>query len=161
MSSERITQPVHETTEATKPENGESSRRRFLRQVAIAGAGVAGLTLLGEQSASAAGGAELILGTYQFTYDSIDSTLTIDSQSGNVFVGRVSDGSAVNGTISGLRPGAVTLTFNRLMLDGAYQIYVGAVATRPGPQGKQIILAGTMTHNGAGPWPWHAVGTGR
>ena len=159
MSREVNDPLVQEESELMADDQAEPSRRQFLRQLAMAGAGVAGLSLLGEREAAASQQTENILGIYNINYSLTQSTLQIESQSGVSFVGRFADGSPISGTVSGASPGTITLCFTRTVGDGSIQIFVGGVSTRPATAGKDVLLAGTFYNNGSGPFPWVATGT--
>lgn len=150
---------VHEEKELLADDQAEPSRRQFLRQLAMAGAGVAGLSLLGERDAVASQQTENILGVYDINYSLVQTTLRVESQSGVIFVGRFADGSPISGTVSGASPGTITLCFTRTAGDGSIQIFVGGVSARTAAAGKDVLLAGTFYNNGSGPFPWVATGT--
>jgi hypothetical protein len=156
---ERIEHAVSTTTDINEAPHEEPSRREFLRRLAAAGAGAAGLTLLSQEEVSAAASVEYLLGNYTLNHDFSINALTIESQSRSNFVGRFDDGTGFAGTVTGSAPGAITLVFTRLMSDGSIQIYFGAAATRPAGTSKEVLLTGTLYHNGTGPLPWVATGT--
>ena len=138
-----------------------SGRRQFLRQAVIAGAGVAGLGLLAQSSASAAPVPELVLGSFAMNANSVATTLKIESQSGSSIVGRLGDGTPISGAVSGHSPDPVTISFTHWASDGSVQIFFGAISVRSVAGGRELFFAGTYSLNGIGPLPWTALGTAR
>ncbi len=158
MFNEEMTPPVQPDEAPTAPERRESSRRDFLRQVALAGAGAAALATLGQETAEAAPLAELVLGTYSVNHAYALNTLRIESQSGPVFVGHFDDGSSVSGSIVGSKPYGITLMFHRVLGDGSTRLYSATAATRNTGASKEVLLAGSFYQDGSGPLPWFATG---
>jgi hypothetical protein len=149
------------TTDGQDPmtnEPTEVGRRQFLRQAALAGAGMAGLALL-EEKADAAGlrRVEQVLGIYTINLNNVVTTMRINNQSGNSIAGFMSDGTTVTGTIAGAYSDPVTISFARTTPDGSSQIFFGAVSALPTTFSRQVLAAGTYYHNGLGPFPWVAT----
>ena len=141
-----------------------SNRRDLLRNVAIGGLGIAGLTMLREEATSAAPAAEKITAVYNFTANFFNLRMNILNQTGNSFSGSFDDGTPFSGTVTGARPDfniivPITIVFNRTLSDGTLQTYIGAVATGRAGSDKNVMLAGVFYQNGGGPYPWYATGT--
>jgi hypothetical protein len=134
----------------------DAARRRFLAQVAAAGMGVAGLGLMTEEAHAAV--PEFLLGTYTVNQGFGVNALNIQSQSGQIFVGRFDDGTAVSGWVAGASPSPITICFTRTAPDGTVLIYSGGGSTRPAGRNTEVLLAGTYSQNGTGPFPWIATG---
>jgi hypothetical protein len=139
-------------------ESGDLSRREFLGQVALAGAGVVGLTMLSTGGAEAAPEVQNIATKYTMIANWYSLELNIASQAGNTITGSFTDGTAVSGTVTGERGVPITIVFNRTLADGLIQTYTGAVSVT-GDTDTMFFMAGVFFHNGAGPYPWSATGT--
>ncbi len=138
------------------PAAGSAGRREFLRQVAAAGVSAAGLALLAPQSAEAAPAPLSLVGRYLINHHFLIHNMGIETQSGNTFAGRFSDGSRFEGVILG-----ANILFHRTLLDGSSETYAGHLSTRPAPGGSDLLLAGSFTPEGGGPLPWYATGAVR
>src|SRR4051812_21144371 len=97
-----------DVNDATVVGPSEVSRRHFLGRLAVAGAGAAGLALVASEAEATVVPPEYILGTYTFNQNYSLSTMTIESQSGPMIIGRFDDGTALEGSVAGARPGPVT-----------------------------------------------------
>jgi hypothetical protein len=144
---------VSEVGTGEAPEQGETSRRDFLRQMAAAGAGVAALTLLNAEQATATPSAPALIGRYLVNHNFGLNYLGIESQSGNSFSGRFDDGTHVAGCIVGAH-----LVMSRALPDGSNAYYVGTASARPAPNGRDILFAGTFYKGDGGPLPWFGTG---
>jgi len=161
MQYESVDEAQPRDEQSLQPEVAENGRRQFLRQAAIAGAGVAGLALLTQKPASAAPTPEFVLGSFSMNANSTATTLKIESQSGASIVGRLADGTALSGAVSGHSGDPVTITFTHWTRDGSVQLFFGGICVTPVAGGRQLFFAGTFYHNGIGPFPWSAIGTAR
>jgi len=161
MQYESVDEAQPREDRSAQPEVAENGRRQFLRQAAVAGAGIAGLALLGQTPASAGPATESVLGTFSMNANSSATTLKIESQSGSSIVGRLGDGTPLSGAVAGHSANPVTITFTHLASDGSVQIFLGGVSVTPVAGGRQLFFAGTFYHNGIGPFPWSAIGTAR
>jgi hypothetical protein len=149
------------TSDSQEPMTNEptdAGRRQFLRQAALAGAGIAGLALM-EEKAEAAGlrRIESLLGIYTINLNNVVTTMRINNQSGNSIAGYMSDGTTITGTVAGAYSDPVTISFSRTTADGSSQIFFGAVCALPTAFSRQVLAAGTYSHNGLGPFPWCAT----
>jgi hypothetical protein len=138
------------------PEAGAAGRRDFLRQVAAAGASAAGLALLTPQNAEAAPATQPLVGRYIINHHFALHNMGIETQSGNNFAGRFSDGSRFEGAVLG-----ANILFHRTLLDGSSETYVGHLSTRPAPGGSDLLLAGSFSKEDGGPMAWYATGAVR
>jgi hypothetical protein len=161
MFNDDVTPELHPIEAAAPEPRRESSRRDFLRQFAVAGAGVAGLATLSQETSQAAPQADYLLGVYTVNQNYAVNTLRIESQSGSAIVGRFDDGTGIQGHVVGDKSTGITLMFYRLLPDGTNRLYHGTVATRPIATGKDVIIAGAYYQDGSGPLPWFATGTAR
>jgi hypothetical protein len=159
MTGKNVEQALPEVNEAAMVPSADVSRREFLGRLALAGAGAAGLSLLGGEAEAAPPPSEYILGTYALNQNYTQRTMTIESQSGFTFIGRFDDGTAVEGSVAGAVPGPVVLCFTRRTPEGSVQIFTGAAVTRPVGVNREALLTGVYYHNGTGPLPWVATGT--
>lgn len=138
-------------------ESRDLSRRDFLTQAAIVGAGVVGLSMLSAGGAHAAPEVQSISTEYVMVANLYDLKLNIANQTGNSFTGSMDDGTPVTGTITGIQGAPMTIVFNRLLSDGVVQTYTGALSVR-GDTEQDLFMAGTFFHDGVGPYPWSARG---
>lgn len=163
LASKQIEQPGSERDELEEPGGTTANRRRFLRQVAIAGAGVAGLTLPSKGEAMASPPAEDIRGDYDMVQSLFTVKLSVNSQNGNAFSGVMTfqnRTTPISGTVTGVRPNGgisqpITVVFNWVLGDGTIQTHLGAAATVYGANVTKF-LAGVFYHDGLGPYPWSA-----
>jgi hypothetical protein len=141
-----------------EPETGDLSRREFLSQAVIAGAGVVGLTMVSAGVAQAAPEVQPIATNFTMVANLYDLKLNIASQTENSFTGSFDDGTLVSGTVTGNQGAPTTIVFNRVLSDGLVQTYTGAVSVR-GDTDLVLFMAGVFFHDGVGPYPWSASGT--
>jgi hypothetical protein len=162
------------TSEPSSPsgEPGVVSRREVLVGTAAVGLGVgmrafaqtggeqerAPRALPGRAPRAAHPPVEEIAAVYGIRGNFHDNTLTLQQSSVRIS-GSYDDGTVVDGTVVGQRPGPVTVTFTRTLQDGAVQTYFGAVSTQRSGASKAIQMSGVFYHDGSGPYPWNATGT--
>jgi hypothetical protein len=159
-------QIAHVSGGPAEPERDEQSRRQFLKMLGIAGVGIAGVATASQEAAAATPPAtEDLRAVYEMNQNQFRARLSILNQTGNNFSGTFEYGNEgptpVSGTVTGKRPGPVTVIFNRIWAppvgDGTVQTHFGAAALTPGTD-TPILLAGVFYHNGLGPFPWTASG---
>jgi hypothetical protein len=150
---------IPESAAPAQNQSEETGRREFLRQLAMAGAGAAALTLLGPEPTRADPVTTALAGRYLVNHNFALNYMGIESQDGNSFSGRFDDGSHFTGCYFGAAANTGIFVMSRTLADGSGQLFIGTASSRPAGAIKDVILSGTFYREGSGPLPWFATGS--